>query len=141
LTVKLRAHHLLCMLTYVGKGYGPAFTDNYDKVIARLVAGEDILIQEGPDDICQPLLTTSEPHCFRDSVIKRDAKAAQHVGELLGRLLQVGDVINLDSVMLEQFRNAFLRGTTRSACTGCEWFDLCSTISKAGYAETRLRRA
>lgn len=126
------------MLTYGGKGYSPAFTANYDKVIARLVAGEDIMIHQGPDDICQPILATNEPHCFRDSVLERDAKAMQDVGQLLGQPLQTGDVINLDGSMLDRFRGAFLNRTTRSACTGCEWFDLCSTVSGSGYPDTRL---
>ena len=39
MTVRLRAHHLLCLLTYVGKGYSPAFTANYDKVVRRLGEG------------------------------------------------------------------------------------------------------
>ena len=25
MTIRLRAHHLLCLLTYAGKGYSPAF--------------------------------------------------------------------------------------------------------------------
>ncbi|WP_237143433.1 DUF1284 domain-containing protein [Phyllobacterium zundukense] len=126
------------MLTYVGKGYSPAFTANYDKVVARLVAGEDIMIHEGPDDICQPLLETHEPHCLRDSIVERDAKAAHDVGQLLGQSLQAGNVIALDGLVLERFRTAFMNGATRSACTGCEWFDLCSTVSETGYLETRL---
>ncbi|WP_292282104.1 DUF1284 domain-containing protein, partial [Mesorhizobium sp.] len=64
MTVRLRAHHLLCLLTYVGKGYSPAFTANYDVVVKRLAGGEDILIVSGPDDICAPLLSESEPHCL-----------------------------------------------------------------------------
>jgi hypothetical protein len=127
------------MLTYVGKGYTPAFTDNYDKVIARLVEGEDILIQEGPDEICQPLLSTVEPHCLRDSVIERDAKARQDVGRMLRRSLEPGDRVHLDGKMLDQLRAAFLNGRTRTACTGCEWFELCSTVSKTGYRDTRLK--
>jgi hypothetical protein len=127
------------MLTYVGKGYNPAFTANYNQVIARLMAGEDIMIHEGPDDICQPLLATREPHCLRDSVAERDAKAAREVGQLLGRPLHAGDVINLDGGILDDLRNAFLNGVTRSACTGCEWFDLCSAVSATGYPETRLK--
>ena len=31
MTVRLRAHHLLCMLTYVGKGYSPAFCAGFFK--------------------------------------------------------------------------------------------------------------
>ncbi|QND50892.1 DUF1284 domain-containing protein [Phyllobacterium sp. 628] len=138
MTIKLRAHHLLCMLTYVGKGYSPAFTGNYDKIIARLAAGEDILIQEGPDDICQPLLGEEDPHCFWDSVVERDAKAAHDVGLLLGKTITSGDILVLDRKMVESFRAAFKQGATRKACGGCEWFDLCSSVSKAGYADTRL---
>ncbi|UGX86117.1 DUF1284 domain-containing protein [Phyllobacterium meliloti] len=139
MTIKLRAHHLLCMLTYVGKGYSVAFTKNYDRIIARIAAGEDILIQEGPDDVCQPLLGDSDPHCFRDSVVERDAKAAADVGRLLGKTIQAGDVLTLDGETVARFRGAFGQGTTRTACAGCEWFDLCSTISKADYADTRLQ--
>ncbi len=139
MTVKLRAHHLLCVLTYIGRGYSPAFTANYDRVIARLVAGEDILIAKGPDDVCQPLLATTEPHCLRDSVIERDTKAMHDVADLLGRPLQVGDTINLDAMTVGKFRDAFARSQTRRACIGCEWFELCSAISKSGYQDTRLK--
>ncbi len=54
MTVELRPHHLLCMLTYVGKGYSPAFCANYDAVLARLSAGEEILLVDGPDSVCAP---------------------------------------------------------------------------------------
>jgi len=128
------------MLTYVGKGYSPAFTDNYDKVVARLSAGEDIVIIQGPDDICQPLLNTSEPHCYQPSVDARDAQALRNIGKLLARTLQTGDVIQIDKAMLEGFRNAFVKGVTRAACDGCEWFDLCSAVSTGGYAGVKLQR-
>ncbi len=38
--VRLRAHHLLCLLTYVGKGYSEAFVRRADALAARLSAGE-----------------------------------------------------------------------------------------------------
>jgi len=40
-TIRLRAHHLLCILTYVGKGYTPGFTVNYDRVARRMSDGEE----------------------------------------------------------------------------------------------------
>ncbi|OWU61413.1 2Fe-2S ferredoxin, partial [Staphylococcus aureus] len=40
MTIRLRGHHLLCMLTYVGKGYSPAFVENYDAMAGRLGRGE-----------------------------------------------------------------------------------------------------
>ncbi len=75
MTVRLRGHHLLCMLTYIGKGYSPAFVDNYDTIAERLSGGEDIEIIDGPDDICQPLLCTGDCHCFNESVVVRDRLA------------------------------------------------------------------
>ncbi len=45
MTVRLRTHHLLCLLTYVGRGYSPAFVENMDQVAARLSEGrEGILV-------------------------------------------------------------------------------------------------
>lgn len=127
------------MLTYVGKGYSPAFTANYDMVIARMAAGEAILIQEGPDEICQPLMADNEPHCLRDSVFERDAKAALDIGKLLGTPVVAGEQIILNAAVLARLRDAFHEGRTRSACTGCEWFDLCSKVAQTSYASTRLK--
>lgn len=126
------------MLTYVGKGYSQAFTDNYNRVIERLVRGEEIIIGEGPDEICQPLLETSEPHCHNASVVERDAQALQDVGKLLGRTLKVGDRFKIDLFMLEKLRQSFVGGVTRTACLGCEWFELCTTVSEGGYSGVRL---
>lgn len=128
------------MLTYVGKGYSPAFVANLDQVVARLATGERAVIHEGPDDICRPLLATDEPHCRRDSIMARDAKALREVSEALGRRLQAGDVVPTDDATLDRLRAAFLRGATRSACAGCEWFELCSKVADGGFATTALRR-
>jgi hypothetical protein len=127
------------MLTYVGRGYSPAFTENYDRVVARLAAGEDILIREGPDDICQPLLATIDPHCLNGSVAARDIQAMFDFGRLLGRPLRIGDIINLDATAVDKLRSAFVKGENRRACADCEWFDLCSAVSKAGYADVLLK--
>jgi hypothetical protein len=138
MTVRLRAHHLLCMLTYVGKGYSAAFTDNYDAIVERLSSGEDILLVAGPDDICRPLLGEAEAHCRNTSVVERDALAASAVGDLLGRPLDAGARIALDPAVLARMREAFRQGTTRRACSECEWFELCSHVSSSGFAGTKL---
>ena len=58
MTVRLRGHHLLCLLAYKGEGYSPAFIANLDRIAARLTAGEDAVLVDGPDDICAPLALT-----------------------------------------------------------------------------------
>ncbi|MBZ9770801.1 MULTISPECIES: DUF1284 domain-containing protein [unclassified Mesorhizobium] len=138
MTVKLRAHHLLCLLTYVGKGYSPAFTANYDKVVKRLGEREAVVIVAGPDDVCAPLLGEPEPHCLRESAAERDRMAARDVGALLGRPIQAGDRLVLDAHKLAGMRKAFSAGLTRQACSGCEWSGLCDTVAASGFSDTYL---
>jgi hypothetical protein len=136
LTIKLRAHHLLCMLTYIGRGYTPAFTANYDIIIERLGAGEAIELIDGPDDICGPLLTEAEPHCHRDSVLERDRLARLSITELLQTDLTRS--FKLDEQVLAGLRAAFSTGHIRPACSGCEWVELCDSVAQSGYSGVRL---
>lgn len=136
MTVLLRPHHLLCLLTYAGKGYSPAFTANYDVIAGRLARGEEILIVDGPDDICAPLLGEAEPHCRRDSVTERDRLAARDLAALLNSPIRAGQRFALAAEPLRDMRAAFAAGHTRAACLGCEWSDLCSSIAADDYRGT-----
>jgi hypothetical protein len=140
-TIRLRAHHLLCLLTYVGKGYSPAFTANYDGIAERLSRGEDILLVSGPDDVCAPLLDDPEPHCLNESVVERDRLATQDVEELLARPILVGTRLDLDTATLARMRQAFAADLVRKACGGCEWNELCGTIAAGGYSDTLVQRS
>ncbi len=52
--MKLRGHHLLCVLGFKGMGYSQSFIDNMAEVVAQLMDSHDpaVEIVEGPDDIC-----------------------------------------------------------------------------------------
>ncbi len=139
MTVRLRANHLLCMLTYVGKGYTPGFTVNYDRVAARLNAGEEIEIVSGPDDICAPLLTDADAHCLSQSVVIRDEKAmAAIIAHLLGETVDLKKRIMPDEALMKRLRSGFRDGTVRSACAGCEWADLCNEVAASNYCGVRI---
>ncbi|WP_338051077.1 DUF1284 domain-containing protein [Pararhizobium gei] len=133
MTVRLRSHHLLCMLTFVGKGYTQAFTENYIRIAARLTAGEDILVVEGPDDVCAPLLGEADAHCRRGSVTERDRCATRAVENLLGMAAGPGASIRPDAGFLLTLRNAFGAGSIRKGCDGCEWLALCTGIAATGF--------
>jgi hypothetical protein len=133
-TVRLRPHHLLCMLTFVGEGYNPAFVANYRRLAGRLSAGETIEIVSGPDDICAPLLSDQGAHCFGTSVAGRDAAALEDIARLLGRELEAGSAIPADPALFERLRRAFSAGVTRRACAGCEWSSLCDRVAARDYA-------
>lgn len=137
--VSLRAHHLLCMLTYLGKGYTPAFVSNYSKMIRRLNNGEPILLIEGPDDICQPMLDEKTCHCHNDSVRSRDLLARREIGRVLGNEISAGEEIRWGSRELMLLRRAFANGAIRGGCEGCEWHHLCSQIAQDSFKDCRLQ--
>jgi uncharacterized protein len=165
MTVRLRPHHLLCMLAYAGKGYTQAFVENYDAVMARLNAREEILVVAGPDDICAALLgafsgkvetgfppenateqETNEPdcHCHNESVRRRDADAAEAVSQLLGRTIEAGTTLVVDHATLAILRAGFAGGALRKACGAhpdsgpCDWYALCSEIAAHGFRGSKL---
>ncbi len=134
MTVRLRPHHLLCMLTFVGKGYTAAFTENYIRIAARLAAGEDILVVEGPDDVCAPMLDEPGMHCLNDSVTDRDIRASAAVEAFLGVAANPGAQIVPDADFLQRMRAAFGDGSIRQACQRCEWSPLCTGIADSGFS-------
>lgn len=141
MTVRLRPHHLLCLLTYVGKGYDAAFVRNCDGVAARIGEGEAIEIVAGPDDICAPLACSRDRHCLEARVSERDRLAARDVGALLGRPIGPGVRLTLSPERLARMRAAFAEGSIRSGCAGCEWHALCTAVARAHYAGARLTPA
>ena len=138
MSIELRSHHLLCLLTYVGDGYSPAFIAGFDSIAARIGAGEDIILVAGADDICRPLLGNANVHCLRESVAERDIEAGEALTGLLGRIIRPGERLTLDATALSQMRKAFLVGDVRKACIGCEWAGACTAIAAGGYQRTRL---
>ena len=140
MTVALRAHHLLCMLTYVGKGYSAEFAHNFDAIAGRLAAGEEVVVVHGPDAICAPLCESEGAcaHCHGADVRLRDQRAAQELAPLLGGSLGEGSRLRLDLALLTRLRTAYASGDIRGACAGCEWTNLCTGIASAGYEGVRL---
>lgn len=138
MTVRLRPHHLLCMLTYIGKGYTSGFVENYDRVAARLNAGEDIELVEGADDICEGLLCESHAHCFNEGVVQRDEMARLSVSALLDETLIAGKRLQATPDFLAKMRAAFAAGDIRQACRGCQWIRLCDRIAASGFAGVKI---
>ena len=143
--IRLRPHHLLCMLTYAGRGYTPRFTSGMDDLITRLGAGEEIVLVDGPDDICAPWVAEAAdgadiraPHCHEPRVTTRDDAAARDVGRLLDQAVSSGSRLRLNAALLARLREAYQADTIRSGCTACEWKPFCDSLSTADFAGCRL---
>lgn len=136
MTVRLRPHHLLCMLTFAGAGYTPEFVTNFAAVVRRIGAGEPIELIDGRDDVCAGLAASDDTHCANASIARRDRAALLALAEA-GLPLAMRPLA-LDGERLAELRALFAAGTIRGACRGCEWSDLCTSIAADGYAGTAL---
>lgn len=139
MTIRLRPHHLLCMLTFAGKGYTPEFVSNFEQVVKRIETGcEVIQIVAGPDDICSMLLAEPGCHCHNASILSRDLRAAEAVSGLFSVPIQPGTELNPSQNLLGSLREAFAAGTIRQACEGCQWKSTCDAIAAKGFIEAQL---
>ncbi|MBS1183286.1 MAG: 2Fe-2S ferredoxin [Proteobacteria bacterium] len=135
--VRLRGHHLLCLLTYKGLGYSPGFVAGMTATAGRLAAGTMAEIVEDPDDICAPLCCVEEhPHCHEATVPERDRRALFLIAAVLGRPLMAGDRLVLDQDIRVRLRAAYRDGAFEAACALCEWQPLCRDIAASDYAGT-----
>lgn len=141
MTVKLRGHHLLCMLTYEGIGYTERFVRNFDATLRRIQNSEEIEIVEGPDDICAPLLSDEnavDGHCRLKRVERRDTRALEALSGLLGKSVSAGSHIQITASMLERLREEFKQGRIRSACRNCPWYQTCTESADTGFVNANL---
>ena len=135
--ITLRGHHLLCVLTYRGMGYSPAFVTAMTHIVDRLSSGERFDLVEGPDSICfghEPGCSSAN-HCNDERTVERDHRALADISRIAPHLL-IQRCFSSDT--LTEIRNAFADGSARSACGGCEWSSLCGVIAEAQFADARL---
>ncbi|WP_375566274.1 DUF1284 domain-containing protein [Oceaniradius stylonematis] len=138
--IEIRGHHLLCAVTFVGRGYSRRFERDYRRVIARMNDNEEMVIVGGPDAICASVKDCAGSHCHEERIVARDRAALAAISALTGRMLTVGSRIMPHDVFTARHRAAFRDGTIRAACADCRWSDLCDRIAADGFQTTLLDR-
>ncbi len=138
--VRLRGHHFLCLLTYKGLGYTPAFVQNLTEIVEAINAVRPVVLAYGPDDICKALTQEDRAQCGHDcetaSVYWRDEEAVQATAPLIDQPMDAPFTLDLETV--ERLRQAFAEGTTRAGCARCPWTKTCDGIAEAGFEGTVL---
>ncbi|PID01600.1 hypothetical protein CSV67_13760 [Sporosarcina sp. P2] len=87
--IKLRGHHIFCLLGYRGMGYSEEYTANMTKIHDVLRERPDTLIQiiKGPDSLCAKFPKGQPYHCEDDGIYERDSVILHSLG------LKVSDVL------------------------------------------------
>ncbi len=119
MTVKMRPHHILCAINFQGKGYTELFVRNMNSIIARLDAGEELEIVDGPDEICACLKGSAFWHCENASVAQRDLDALEALA------LSKGERILFTKARRLSLQSRFQSGEFKRVCDRCEWVNLC----------------
>lgn len=120
----LRAHHLMCVTTYQGKGYSPDFVANMNRVWHALRSGQypNVEVHAVADPLCHAcpnLQDRAEPtSCqFQRSIEARDRRLLAAMG------WQEGQIIELAAVM--EYILAHHAELLANVCVGCDWMAIC----------------
>jgi uncharacterized protein len=139
-SVRLRGHHFLCILTYRGLGYSAPFIANMSRVVEAIGNGATIALDDGPDDICRGLTAScaaaSGHDCQDPETRAMDAVALAAVSDVLGRNLSAPSRLSGDDIT--RLRQAFKDGAIRRACFACPWMATCTTIATEDFSGTHL---
>jgi hypothetical protein len=134
--VRLRPHHFLCILTYVGKGYTKRFVRGFDQVMRDIKRGAPVALVRGPDDICIGLRGRQfQRHCFSDDVKRRDRGA---LADFRKRAMPLSRAAPLTPLRVRRLREAYASNEIRTGCAACGWKKLCDRNVAATFAGCRL---
>ena len=123
------------MLTYIGRGYSPAFSLNMTRLLRLMASGPLVMIGEGPDNICTGNAgRAAGRHCRSASVRARDVRAARDLQRLRLAPMRAGARMQLTPALLARMRAAYAQGASRAACAGCAWKGLCDGVAQNAFA-------
>lgn len=116
----LRAHHGLCLLSWQGKGYSPAFTAEMDRVAALLAAAPqtEIRLLAAPDGLCARCPNLRGAACSSSRPAQYDRAVLAALGLEAGAVLPWG--------RLRARTRELARTSLPAICGGCQWFSICS---------------
>ena len=137
ITVRLRAHHLLCIRFFAGHGYSEAFAKNMRCVIDALKSGALVTLTQGLDDICSscPNVVQSA-FCFGgegEGECSSEEKVLSYDKAVLSALKDAG----LDTLVPHSWEELYNAVTEcimmpkdgirlfDTICPTCQWRDFC----------------
>jgi hypothetical protein len=131
--LKIRSHHLLCILGFRGLGYSEEFVSNMRRVVGELRSDPTfpITLVVGCDAICVSCPHNKEGKCLRSANSEVDVPLQDL--DLLKRLgLEAGSQMPAGEAW-EEVRERLAPGDLAEICGDCEWLGL-------GYCAEGLKR-
>jgi len=124
--LKIRAHHLLCMRLFSGKGYNEEFTAYLGQLIKNLENGAiaTFTLVQGSDHICAhcPNLIEDKTCLFgNEEILQKDRQVLSELRLQMNSTYLYTDID--EKIKLYMTKDAF-----EACCSSCRWFisGLCS---------------
>ena len=115
---KIRAHHGMCLSFFQGKGYSGDFVENMVRMKAILAENPEIILMDGPDDICAACPNRLTETCAE--------KASRYDREVLRRCgLSVGERLPYREFSRKVIETILRPGVRAEICGDCQWSSLC----------------
>ncbi len=117
--MKLRPHHLLCLISYSGRGYSEEFIRAMNEAQKAYLGGETVELVDGMDLVCLDC-----PHCGRGGACTKTAGAQpddldRRAREMLG-LTESGTTTIYEVIHALSSRAP---DELRGACRNCSWLN------------------
>ena len=132
--MRLRFHHLLCILGFRGLGYDKRFIQGMEGVIRKIKKNPDLEIRliEGCDDICRACPFNIDGHC-ENEVVGGEERVRGRDRQVAERLdLKAKDVLIIKEI-LDSVKKKVKPSDLPVICKDCPWL-------KMGYCEEGLKK-
>lgn len=114
--IRLRGHHVLCLLGYRGMGYSTEYVANMTRVHQKLRTAPttEVLLVAGPDDLCAKFPESQTYHCEDTNIHERDAAILRQLHLSRGQVLPWEEVEN-------RIREYAMSTDVARLCSTCSW--------------------
>ena len=127
--MKIRAHSLLCIQGFVGKGYSPEFVSNMTRVIESLGDDAPVTVVDEPDVLCAACPNLAEGGCTlhgegsEQGIVHQDRDVMARLGIAAGDTLPWGEIVSRIAARVAP-------DDLDDICGACPWLPL--GVCKAG---------
>ncbi|MDQ0231346.1 DUF1284 domain-containing protein [Metabacillus malikii] len=114
--LKLRGHHLFCLLGYRGMGYSKEYIENMTFWHQQLRYNPETKIQiiKGPDQLCEKYPNSGNYHCKDPHIYNRDEAILKKMG------LEIGEIITWNEIE-STIRKKIVPEDIHLVCVSCSW--------------------
>ena len=121
--MKLRAHNLLCIQGFVGKGYSPEFVRNMKEIVGGLGGRTEVTVVAEPDSLCSACPNLKASGCAlhgegtEKGIVRQDKDVLARLGLSDGQTVTWGEI-------LARIRARVKPDDLDAICGTCPWLPL-----------------